>query len=143
MCLLVTAVAEVLKNRDLPKATEHRATSLGLPFFLLQGWQPAGTPWAYPSWDFRERRHRNQVKSLLIRVSAVHAGLTIENAALCSNPREVGASGPQPHAWGLLSQLPFCATEHRAWCLPDYKMGGRPLATHSTHPPACLSSSRK
>lgn len=56
----------------------------------------------------------------------------------CWSPQEPSrARAPRPprlSAQGLLSQLPLCATEDRIWCLPDYKMGGRPLVTHCTKP---------
>lgn len=56
----------------------------------------------------------------------------------CCPPQEPSRAGaprpPRLAARGLLSQLPLCATEDKIWCLPDYKMGGRPLVTHCTKP---------
>ena len=56
----------------------------------------------------------------------------------CCPPQEPSRAGaprpPRLSARGLLSQLPLCATEDRIWCLPDYKMGGRPLVAHCTKP---------
>lgn len=43
---------------------------------------------------------------------------TMENASLCR-----AGLGPCP---GLLNQQPLCAVHYRPWCLPGYKMGGRP-----------------
>lgn len=93
---------------------------------------------------FRERGTREEAGEVPAD-RALCCACWAHNGKCCSLqlPGRGWARRPPTPRPGPAEPAPSLCHRPRAWCLPDYKVGGRPLVPHSAHPPFCLSSSRK